>query len=131
MAPAKAGVFSPRLNPRRRDIHSLFKASALGAMRMNGMTRLVSIALMALALAAPASAQRRGDQYRAYEARQAGQVLSLREIEGRVLPQMRGSTYLGPEFDGSVYRLKFMRSGSVMWVDVDARTGAVIGRSGF
>ena len=44
---------------------------------------------------------------------------------------MRGSTYLGPEFDGGVYRLKFMRNGSVIWVDVDARTGAVIGRSGY
>jgi len=93
---------------------------------MNRMTRIVSIALMALALAAPATAQRRGDQYRAYEAHQSGQVLSLREIEDRVLPRMRGSTYLGPEFDGGVYRLKFMRSGSVIWVDVDARTGRII-----
>jgi uncharacterized membrane protein YkoI len=95
------------------------------------MTRIVSVALIALALAAPASAQRRGDQYQAYEARQSGRVLSLREIEDRVLPQMRGATYLGPEYDGGVYRLKFMRGGAVMWVDVDARTGAVIGRSGF
>ncbi|WP_232328921.1 PepSY domain-containing protein [Sphingomonas horti] len=95
------------------------------------MMRIVSIALVALALAAPATAQRRGDQYRAYEAHQSGRVLSLREIEDRILPRMRGSTYLGPEFDGGVYRLKFMRSGSVIWVDVDARTGAVIGRSGY
>ena len=98
---------------------------------MNRMMRIVSIALVALALAAPATAQRRGDQYRAYEAHQSGRVLSLREIEERILPRMRGSTYLGPEFDGGVYRLKFMRSGSVIWVDVDARTGAVIGRSGY
>ncbi|MBS0502741.1 MAG: PepSY domain-containing protein [Proteobacteria bacterium] len=100
-------------------------------MPMNGMMRCVSVALIALAVAAPASAQRRGDQYRAYEARQAGQVMALRDIEERILPRMRGSTYLGPEFDGGVYRLKFMRAGSVFWVDVDARTGAVIGRSGF
>ena len=98
---------------------------------MNRMMRFVSVALVALALATPATAQRRGDQYRAYEAHQSGRVLSLREIEDRVLPRMRGSTYLGPEFDGGVYRLKFMRSGSVIWVDVDARTGAVIGRSGY
>ena len=76
---------------------------------MNRMMRIVSVGLVALALAAPATAQRRGDQYRAFEARQSGQVLSLREIEDRVLPHMRGSTYLGPEFDGGVYRLKFMR----------------------
>ena len=98
---------------------------------MFGMMRFVSLALVALAVATPATAQRRGDQYQAFEARKSGQVLSLREIEDRVLPRMRGSTYLGPEFDGGVYRLKFMRAGTVIWVDVDARTGAVIGRSGF
>jgi uncharacterized membrane protein YkoI len=98
---------------------------------MTRMTRIVSSALVALALAAPATAQRRGDQYQAFEARKSGQVLSLREIEDRVLPRMRGSTYLGPEYEGGVYRLKFMRNGSVIWVDVDARTGAVLGRSGF
>ena len=100
-------------------------------MPMNGMRPIVSAVLVALAVAAPASAQRRGDQYQAYQARQSGQTLSLREIEDRILPRMRGSTYLGPEFDGGVYRLKFMRNGSVIWVDVDARTGAVIGRSGY
>ncbi|HYZ48772.1 MAG TPA: PepSY domain-containing protein [Sphingomonas sp.] len=94
------------------------------------MTRIASAALVALALAAPAAAQRRGDQYQAFQARQSGQVLPLREIEDKVLPRMRGSTYLGPEYDGGVYRLKFMRAGSVIWIDVDARTGAVIGRSG-
>lgn len=98
---------------------------------MNGMMRIVALLLAALALAAPATAQRRGDQYQAFQARKSGQVMSLREIEERVLPHMRGSTYLGPEFDDGVYRLKFMRSGSVIWVDIDARTGAVIGRSGF
>ena len=98
---------------------------------MTRMSRIFASALIALALAAPASAQRRGDQYQAFEARKSGRVLSLRDIEDRVLPRMRGSTYLGPEYDGGIYRLKFMRNGSVIWVDVDARTGAVIGRSGF
>jgi uncharacterized membrane protein YkoI len=98
---------------------------------MTRMSRIVSSALLALALAAPATAQRRGDQYQAFEARKSGRVLSLREIEDRVLPRMRGSTYLGPEYDSGVYRLKFMRNGAVIWVDVDARTGAVLGRSGY
>ena len=57
-------------------------------------------------------------------------MLSLREIEDRVLPRMREATYLGPEYAGGVYRLKFMRGSSVIWVDVDARTGDVLGRSG-
>ena len=100
-------------------------------MPMTRMTRILSLAFVAFALSAPAQAQRRGDQYQAFDARRSGQVLSLREIEDRVLPRMRGMTYLGPEYDGGVYRLKFMKGGSVIWVDVDARTGAVIGRSGF
>jgi hypothetical protein len=45
---------------------------------------------------------------------------------------MAGASYLGSEYDpgSATYRLKYMRSGSVIWVDVDARTGAIIGRSG-
>ena len=93
----------------------------------------LSLALGLGAAADSASAQKsRGDQDSIYAARQKGEVRSLREIEGRVVPRMRGSDYLGPEFDSrsGVYRLKFMRNGSVIWVDVDGRTGAVIGQSG-
>ena len=76
---------------------------------------------------------RRGDQYEAYRARREGQARPLREIERQVIPRMGGSTYLGPEFDSSSgnYRLKFMRDGQVIWVDVDGRTGQVRGRSGY
>jgi len=86
----------------------------------------------ALSVLAPADAQYRREQDAAREAYKTGQVKSLREIEQRVLPRMPGADYLGPEFDPSsgIYRLKFMRGGQVMWVDVDGRTGAVIGRSG-
>lgn len=61
----------------------------------------------------------------------AGNVRSLREIEQRVLPTMRGMQYLGPEYNpaAKAYRLKFIRDGRVVFVDVDARTGAVIRRS--
>lgn len=61
----------------------------------------------------------------------AGNVRSLREIEQRVLPTMRGMQYLGPEYDSAAmaYRLKFIREGRVVFVDVDARTGAVLRRS--
>jgi len=80
----------------------------------------------------PAQTQRYRDQDAAAEARRSGQIRPLREIEERVVPRMVGARYLGPEFDAatSVYRLKFMRGGTVIWVDVDGRTGAVIGRSG-
>jgi hypothetical protein len=79
----------------------------------------------------PGAAQSRRDQDEALAARRAGQVLPLRQIEERVVPMMPGADYLGPEFDAStiMYRLKFMRGGSVIWLDVDGRTGAVRGRS--
>lgn len=92
-------------------------------------TLLLAIALPATAVSAEG---RRRDQDAAYDATRAGQVRPLREIEARVIPRMAGASYLGPEYDsGSArYRLKFMRGGSVIWVDVDGRTGQVLGRSG-
>ena len=48
-----------------------------------------------------------------------------------VVPRMGGARYIGPEIvDADRYRLKFMRGRSVIWVDVDGRTGAIIGRAG-
>ncbi|MFN3510182.1 PepSY domain-containing protein [Tsuneonella troitsensis] len=87
-------------------------------------------ALALLAPAAPALAQR-NDQGEARKEMRAGNVLSLRQIEGRVLPQMRGSEYLGPAYDSvaMAYRLKFIKDGRVTYVDVDARTGRVLGIS--
>jgi hypothetical protein len=99
------------------------------------MKRAILCALVAAHIAAGPAAgrtQRYRDQDAAAEARRSGQIRSLREIEGRVIPRMGDARYLGPEFDArtATYRLKFMRGGSVLWVDVDGRTGAVIGRSG-
>ncbi len=93
---------------------------------------LLNLALATVPFLAPAQAQHRREQDAARDLYKSGQVKSLREIEGNVLPHMRGADYLGPEFDpaSSTYRLKFMRSGAVIWVDVDGRTGKVIGRSG-
>jgi uncharacterized membrane protein YkoI len=99
--------------------------------------RAAILAALAMAgLAVPAGAlsaqdQERGDQGEARREAQAGTQLSLREIERRILPQMRGSEYLGPAYDSiaRAYRLKFIRDGRVTHVDVDARTGRVIGRS--
>jgi uncharacterized membrane protein YkoI len=73
----------------------------------------------------------RSEQDEARREMQAGHQLPLREIERRVLPQMQGSEYLGPAYDSvaRAYRLKFIRDGRVSYVDVDARTGRIIGRS--
>ena len=54
----------------------------------------------------------------------------MREI-GREDGRENGpAEYLGPEFRGDIYRLKFMRGNRVIWVDVDAATGRIVGRSG-
>ncbi|MDB5700956.1 MAG: hypothetical protein JWL66_1155 [Sphingomonadales bacterium] len=93
------------------------------------------LALLSLPAVPQAYAQHRPtDQDEAFRGRQAGALRPLREIEGGVVPQMqrRGADYIGAEYDGGMgrYRLKFMRAGSVIWVDVDGRTGAVVGRAG-
>lgn len=101
-------------------------------MMKRGFIPLAAVALaLSGALAVPAVAQNRNDQGEARKEMKAGNVLSLREIESRVLPQMRGAEYLGPSYDSTAraYRLKFIRDGRVTFVDVDARTGRIINRS--
>jgi hypothetical protein len=92
----------------------------------------IAACLAGLVLTPAADARRQRDQDRAFAQRQAGEIMSLHEIEGRIVPRMRGCDYLGPEFDANsgVYRLKFMRGGTVIFVDVDGRNGRIIGRSG-
>ena len=91
--------------------------------------------LLLLALAVlpttPAVAGPGGAQEKARREVRAGNVRSLREIEGAVLPQMRAAQYLGPEYDPAafVYRLKFIQDGHVIFIDVDARSGQVIRES--
>ena len=109
---------------------------------MNLFRALVAAALGASLIATPALAerprdQRRGeesrerlrDQDRAFEATQQGRSMPLPNIERKVMPFMDGADYLGPELNGDTYRLKFMRLGRVIWVDVDAATGRIIRRS--
>ncbi len=85
-------------------------------------------------VAAPAAAQRPRDQDMAYKDAQRGKIMPLPRIEQRVRdnPALRGATYLGPEFnqETATYRLKFVRAGRVIWVDVDARDGRVLQTSG-
>ena len=49
-----------------------------------------------------------------------------------MLPTMRGSQYLGFDYDTDrgIYTLKFLRDGTVIWVEVDGRSGQIIGRTG-
>ena len=60
-----------------------------------------------------------------------GDILPLNVIRERI--RIPNAQFIGADLiaDGTRYRLRFMRGVDVIWVDVDARTGAVIGRSGF
>jgi hypothetical protein len=103
-------------------MRKLFVSLLAGALLAGGMT------------ATPALAQqKRGDQESARKEMRAGNVMTLREIERMVVPQIerRGSIdYLTPEFDEAAraYRLKFIDNskGQVIWVDVDGRTGRIL-----
>jgi hypothetical protein len=90
--------------------------------------------LAAMSAAAPAAGepQKRGDQMQAFDARRQGRLLPIREIERRVVPTMAGAEYLGFDYDigSGTYTLKFLRDGNVIWVDVDGRSGQVVGRTG-
>ena len=90
---------------------------------------LFSSALAAGLIATPALADPPKDAERAFRERVQGRSMPLPRIEQRVMPLMPGADYLGPEFNGRTYRLKFMRQGRVIWIDVDAATGKVKRRS--
>jgi hypothetical protein len=94
------------------------------------MRTIITLLLAAVAATSPAAAERPRDQDRAFEAIREGRSMPLPMIERRVMPFMGGADYLGPEFNGRTYRLKFMRGGRVIWIDVDAATGRIVGRSG-
>ena len=91
---------------------------------------ILALATATVLASTPAAAQRR-DQDEAYEAARSGAIRPLGEIIARVTPRVRG-TFLGSDFDSGTrtYRLKYLREGSVVVVDVDARSGAVLGISG-
>ena len=92
---------------------------------------LFAAAIAAGLAASPAMADRPRDQDRAFEAARHGRSMPLPMIERRVMPFMGGAEYLGPELIGDRYRLKFVNGrGKVIWVDVDAATGRILGRSG-
>ena len=117
----------------REAIHRLFKAAPLCDIPMKMLASLALCLIAAPVVADPAPpAQRRGDQAEAFEARRQGKIMPLREIERRIVPQIRGAQYLGVDFDGysSIYTLKFLRDGTVIWVDVDGRSGQVLRQTG-
>jgi hypothetical protein len=105
--------------------------------------RNLILLIAGLGLAAPAVAQdardlrsrdaresrglnRLREQDNAYRATQQGRIRPLPEIRARI--NIPGAEFIGVEFDGRIYRLKYMRGGEVIWIDVDAQTGQVVRR---
>lgn len=76
-----------------------------------------------------AAMNRRDEQDAARRAMLNGQVMPFSVIRRRMEREMRDADYLGSEFNENTnrYRLKYVREGRVMWVDVDGRTGEVTG----
>ena len=96
---------------------------------MTLLRTLLAAAALAVGLhSAPALAEKSRDADKAFEATQKGRSMPLPQLERRVMPLMPGADYLGPELNGGVTRMKFMRDGRVIWVDVDGQ-GKIIRRS--
>mgnify|MGYP006077464645 CR=1 FL=1 len=73
----------------------------------------------------------RDEQDAARRAMLEGRAMPFSAIKRRVEGEMGNATYLGSEFhqESNRYRLKYVRDGRVVWVDVDGRTGEVTGRA--
>lgn len=99
--------------------------------RQDMIRAFFAIALISSVPSEPAFANQGDEQVMARKDLRAGNVRKLSEIERKVLPMMTGAQYLGPEYDPAAYtyRLKFIRNGRVMFVDVDARSGEVLRHS--
>ena len=66
------------------------------------------------------------EQDNAYRAMRQGRIRPLPEIRARI--NVPGAEFIGVEFDGRIYRLKYMREDEVIWIDVDAETGQIVRR---
>jgi uncharacterized membrane protein YkoI len=84
--------------------------------------------LMGLALISPAVA---GVENQVRDLVQAGEILPFDAIQSRVRAETPGD-YVGADFDAGTrtYRFRFLVNGNVINVDVDARTGKRVRRSG-
>lgn len=99
-------------------------------MTMPTKALLAVMAALSFAGASPVDAgSRRDEQDAARRAMLDGQVMPFAIIKRRVESEMGHATYLGSEFNSNSnrYRLKYVQDGKVVWVDVDGRTGNIIG----
>ncbi len=92
----------------------------------------LAVALI-LAAYSPASAERNHvpEQDALRNGVRAGEYLPYQEMRSRAQGRVDGQM-IGSEFDPGTgrYRFKFQRGGSVIWMDMDGRTGREVGRVG-
>jgi uncharacterized membrane protein YkoI len=90
--------------------------------------RLVPALLLGVLLCSPVTA---GVENQVRELVQAGEILPFDAIQKSVRAQTPGD-YVGADFDAGTrtYRFRFLVNGNVINVDVDARTGERVRRSG-
>lgn len=92
-------------------------------------------AFVLLGAALPAGAQnfsRSEDQAHARRALLDGHVMPFSIIKRKVEREMGDATYVGvaPSPRDGIYRMQFLRQdGKVVWVDVDGKTGDIIGKT--
>lgn len=100
------------------------------------LCKMALSALVALPLVLPAMQPTdafalgpKDEQDAARKAMLEGRVMPFAVIKRRMEQEMGDATYLGSEFNeqSNRYRLKYVREGRVVWVDVDGRTGNVTG----
>jgi hypothetical protein len=95
------------------------------------------LAAMALAMLAYASSPVLAERNRVPEQDalrngvRSGEYLPYQEMRARAQGRVDGQM-IGSEFDPGTgrYRFKFQRGGSVIWMDMDGRTGRELGRVG-
>ena len=104
----------------------------LFSLGLTTMLRLLPVAAIALMLAASGPAMAQREQDNAYRLAREGQIMQLGDILQQVSPRI-GGKFIGSEFDPNrvVYRLRYMQGGTVRNVDVDARTGRIVGGGAF
>ena len=90
---------------------------------------LAPLALFGLGLPDASALGPKDEQDAARKAMLDGRVMPFAIIKRRVEREMGDATYLGSEFHehSNRYRLKYVREGRVVWVDVDGRTGEIAG----
>jgi hypothetical protein len=90
-------------------------------------TRMLLLAAALAGLAIPAQALRGPNDVR--DMVRAGEIMPFEVIQRRVMQENAGE-YMGAQFDQSarIYRFRFLRDGSLINVDVDARTGERVRR---